>query len=246
MGKILEVNNISKKNILGGVSFSMDEGEMVAIMGPSGSGKSTLLYNVSGMDQADGGESLFMGKDIVALSEDEKAELRLTKMGFVFQQMNVIANLNVIDNIMLPAEHAIKGRAEKAALREKAIGFMEEYGIGDLVERKVSEVSGGQLQRACIIRSMMLSPALLFADEPTGALNQRSATEVMDSFIRINRGGTAILMVTHDMKVASKCDRIMYIIDGEIRGELALGKFEPAAAQVREARATSWLASLGW
>jgi len=244
MSEILKVKNLCKGNILKNVSFEMQEGEMVAVMGPSGSGKSTLLYNVSGMDQADEGEVLFGGVDIVSLNEDEKARLRLSKMGFVFQQMNVLANLNIIDNIVLPAVHANKKR--KRELYKRAQDMMDDFHIGDLAERKVSEVSGGQLQRACICRSMMMKPEIIFADEPTGALNQAAATDVIEAFLKINREGTSVLMVTHDSKIAGMCERILYILDGEIKGELKLGKYEHDDVKERERRTTRWLEEMGW
>ncbi len=244
MSEILKVKNLCKGNILKNISFEMQEGEMVAVMGPSGSGKSTLLYNVSGMDQADEGEVLFGGVDIVSLNEDEKARLRLSKMGFVFQQMNVLANLNIIDNIVLPAVHANKKR--KRELYKRAQDMMDDFHIGDLAERRVSEVSGGQLQRACICRSMMMKPEIIFADEPTGALNQAAATDVIEAFLKINREGTSVLMVTHDSKIAGMCERILYILDGEIKGELKLGKYEHDDVKERERRTTRWLEEMGW
>ncbi len=244
MKQILKVRNLSKGNILKKVSFAIGQGEMVAVMGPSGSGKSTLLYNVSGMDQADQGEVFFAGKEIVGLSEDEKARLRLHKMGFIFQQMNVLANLNIIDNIALPAAHAKKKQSKELYKRARAL--MDDFGIGDLAQRKVNEVSGGQLQRACICRSMMMEPEIIFADEPTGALNQAAAADVMEAFLTVNRQGTTILMVTHDSKIAGSCERILYLLDGEIRGELKLGKYRPENAKEREMKTTRWLAEMGW
>ena len=244
MSELLKVNNLCKGNILKNVCFEMHPGEMTAIMGPSGSGKSTLLYNVSGMDQPDTGKVILAGVEISSMSEDEKASFRLHKMGFVFQQMNVLSNLNVIDNIVFPAIHA-DGKHSRE-IYDKAKKLMNDFHITDLAERKVNEISGGQLQRACICRSMMMDPVILFADEPTGALNQTAAGEVIDAFIKINREGTSILMVTHDSKVASKCERIMYILDGEIRGELRPGKYSPGSAKERETDTNHWLNDMGW
>lgn len=244
MSEILKVKNLSKGNILKKICFDMQEGEMIAVMGPSGSGKSTLLYNVSGMDQADEGEVLLGDTEIVNLSEDEKARLRLYKMGFVFQQMNVLANLNIIDNIVLPAVHANK--KQKRKLYKRAQTLMDDFDIGDLAERRVNEVSGGQLQRACICRSMMMKPEIIFADEPTGALNQAAATDVIKAFLKINREGASILMVTHDSKNAGVCERILYILDGEIKGELKLGKYTHNDAKEREKKTSQWLDEMGW
>ena len=205
MKELLWVKNLCKKNILKDISFSVEEGEMLAIMGPSGSGKSTLLYNVSGMDQADSGEVWLGGTEIVRLSEDDKARLRLNKMGFVFQQMNMLSNLNILDNILLPSVHVEKSRDFQAKQKEKALQLMEQFGIGELKDRRITEVSGGQLQRACICRSMMLSPQILFADEPTGALNQTASEEVLRAFLRINEAGTTILMRSEERRVGKEC-----------------------------------------
>ncbi|MBP3234409.1 MAG: ABC transporter ATP-binding protein [Eubacterium sp.] len=244
MCEILKVKDIKKDNILKGISFSMAEGEMIAVMGPSGSGKSTLLYNVSGMDQASSGEVWLGDTEIVGLSEDDKARLRLHRMGFVFQMMNMLSNLNIIDNIVFPAVSSDK--KNQTEYYERARTLMEKLNIESLAERKIKEVSGGELQRACICRSMILKPEIIFADEPTGALNQTATAEVMDAFLGINREGTTIMMVTHDSKVASMCERILYMLDGEIKGELKLGKYEEADGRNREQRTVNWLSRMGW
>ena len=246
MKDLLRVDHLCKKGILRDISFSVDEGEMIAIMGPSGSGKSTLLYNVSGMDQADSGEVWLNDTEIVRLSEDDKARLRLRRMGFVFQQMNMLANLNILDNILLPSVHADKSRTFQSKQKDKALQLMEQFGIRDLTDRKITEVSGGQLQRACICRSMMLSPQILFADEPTGALNQSASEEVLKAFLQINESGTTILMVTHDSRVAAKCRRILYILDGEIKGELTLGPYNEEENTDRQQKTADWLKKMGW
>lgn len=246
MNVLLKVNHLCKNNILKNISFSVGEGEMIAIMGPSGSGKSTLLYNISGMDQADSGEVWLGNTEIVRLSEDDKARLRLNRIGFVFQQMNMLSNLNILDNILLPSAHANKSRAFQTKQKEKALQLMGQFGIRDLMDRRITEVSGGQLQRACICRSMMLSPQILFADEPTGALNQTASEEVLRAFLRINAAGTTILMVTHDSRTAAKCQRILYILDGEIRGELTLGAYSEAEITNRQQKTANWLKMMGW
>ncbi len=250
--KILEVKDLCKtyvinkrqNNVLRNVNFEVEEGEMIAIMGPSGSGKSTLLYNVSGMDQADGGEVWIGDTEIVGLSEDDKADIRLNRMGFVFQQMNMLSNLNIIDNIAFPAVRADKKDRKEHYARAQRL--LDEFHIGGLFERRVKEVSGGQLQRACICRSMIMKPQIIFADEPTGALNRTAAGEVMDAFLRINSEGATIMMVTHDSWIASKCERILYILDGEIRGELKLGKSKSKDDKEREQKVVRWLESMGW
>ena len=244
MSPLLNVKNIKKDNILNDVSFEVGSGEMTAVMGPSGSGKSTLLYNVSGMDQADGGEVWLGDTEIVQLSEEGKAKLRLTRMGFVFQQMNMISNLNIIDNIVFPAVRADKHH--RAEYYDRARKLLNDFHIADIAERRIKEVSGGQLQRACICRSMIMNPEIIFADEPTGALNRTSAMEVMDAFRKINSEGTTVLMVTHDSWIASKCERIIYLLDGQIRGELRLGKSMSEDDKEHEQRLVRWLEGFGW
>ena len=244
MNTLLKVTDIKKDNILKGISFDIAEGEMIAVMGPSGSGKSTLLYNVSGMDQASSGEVWLGDTEIAGLNEDDKAQLRLHRMGFVFQMMNMLSNLNIIDNIAFPAVHSDKKNRKE--YYERARSLMDKLNIGELAGRNIKEVSGGELQRACICRSMIMKPEIIFADEPTGALNQTATTEVMDAFLEINREGTTIMMVTHDSKVASMCERILYLLDGEIKGELILGKYTEKEARVRELRTSDWLESMGW
>lgn len=244
MSSLLNVIGIEKNNILKGISFNVTQGEMIAVMGPSGSGKSTLLYNVSGMDQADGGEAWLGDTEIVALSEDEKAKMRLTRMGFVFQHMNMLSNLNIIDNITFPAVRADKKHTKQHY--DRARKLLDDFHIGELADRRVKEVSGGQLQRACICRSMIMKPEIIFADEPTGALNRTAAAEVMDAFLRINKEGATIMMVTHDSHIASMCERILYILDGEIKGELELGKNTSGDDREREQKTVHWLESMGW
>ena len=242
----VRVKGLCKANILRGISFSIKEKEMVAIMGPSGSGKSTLLYQVSGMDVPDAGEVWLGDVQIQSLGEDEKARLRLKEMGFVFQHMNMLANLNILENILLPSVYADKSRSFRNKQQKKAEDLMEKFGIGGLGQRAITEVSGGQLQRACICRSMMLDPKILFADEPTGALHQAASKEVLDSFLAIHEEGTTILMVTHDSSIASKCERILYLLDGEIQGELSLGSYQPTDASNRERETAMWLQKMGW
>ena len=248
MKKLLRIDGMTKGQILHRITFDMEPGEMVAVMGPSGSGKSTLLYNVAGMDQPTSGQVWLGDVEITKLSEDEKARLRLQRMGFVFQQMNMMGNLNLIDNILLPATQANRGRGResKEELNLRAHRLMEKLGITGLEKRMTTQVSGGQLQRACICRSMMNEPKILFADEPTGALNKSAAAEVMGELVKLNREGTTILMVTHDSRIASNCDRIIYLLDGRISAELTLGKSVAGAEKRREEKVTRWLIEMGW
>ena len=230
-------------NVLKNVNLKVDEGEMVAIMGPSGSGKSTLLYSISGMDRPTSGQVLFDGEDISGMKSSDLADIRLDKMGFIFQQMYMMKNLTILDNILLPAVESRKGGSREEKIR-RAEDLMRKLGIIKVADNDINEVSGGQLQRACICRSMINSPKILFADEPTGALNRTSSNEVMDELVKLNRDGTTIMMVTHDSKVASRCTRVLYIVDGNIRGEY---KNDTALAdKERERKLNNWLMDLGW
>lgn len=255
MGYILEVNNLCKtyivnkrqNNVLRNVNFEISDGEMVAVMGPSGSGKSTLLYAVSGMDGITAGEVLFAGRDIAKLPAKELADLRLDEMGFIFQQMYMLKNLTVLDNIILPACQSKRNRAGRKEKVKTGQELMRKLGIIEIADNDISEVSGGQLQRACICRSMINKPKMIFADEPTGALNRTSSEEVMEELAKINREGTTIMLVTHDVKVAAKCTRVLYIVDGNIKGEYNLGRHTSAAElRERERSLNNWLMELGW
>ena len=220
---------------------------MIAVMGPSGSGKSTLLYTVSGMDKMTAGEVLFCGKELSKMSDKELSEIRLKEMGFVFQQMYMLKNLTVLDNIILPAMQAKSKETKRKEIVERGHELMRKLDIIDIADNDINEVSGGQLQRACICRSIINNPKIIFADEPTGALNKQSADEVMDELVKLNNEGTTIMLVTHDTKVASKCSRIMYIVDGNIKGEYNLGKCESnSQMRERERALNNWLLEMGW
>lgn len=250
MNEVIKTIGLCKENILFDVDFSMKKGDLVAIMGPSGSGKSTLLYQLSGMDDSDKGQVIFDNENICKYSEDERADMRLNKMGFVFQQMNMLPNLNIIDNIIFPAcqsQKAKKGnKTEQLEIKKEAIELMKKVGIAGLENRKITEVSGGQLQRACICRAMINHPEILLADEPTGALNKASTEEIMEEFVRLNQDGMSVLVVTHDSKVASYCDRLLYMVDGKISGECKLGKYVSSQKHDREKKVSVWLEKQGW
>ena len=250
---ILEVKDLCKtyivnkrqNNVLKNVNFKIGEGEMVAVMGPSGSGKSTLLYAVSGMDSLTAGEVNFCGRNIAGMGERELADLRLDEMGFIFQQMYMLKNLTILDNIILPATQSKKQREPRRETARRGQDFMRRLGIIDIADNDINEVSGGQLQRACICRSMMNNPKMIFADEPTGALNRTSSDEVMEELVKLNSEGTTIMLVTHDVKVAAKCTRVMYIVDGNIKGEYDLSDC-PTQTRERERALNNWLLELGW
>ncbi len=250
---ILEVKDLCKtyivnkrqNNVLKNINFTVGEGEMVAVMGPSGSGKSTLLYSVSGMDVLTAGEVSFCGKNIGQMGERELADLRLDEMGFIFQQMYMLKNLTILDNIILPATQSKKHREPRKETARRGQDLMRRLGIIDIADNDINEVSGGQLQRACICRSMINDPKMIFADEPTGALNRASSDEVMEELVKLNSEGTTIMLVTHDVKVAAKCTRVMYIVDGNIKGEYDLSDCSTQMRE-RERALNNWLLELGW
>ena len=255
MTNILEVKDLCKtyvvnkrqNNVLKNVNFNVEEGEMIAVMGPSGSGKSTLLYAVSGMDSITAGKAYFCGKSISELNQKELADLRLDEMGFIFQQMYMLKNLTVLDNIILPAAQSKKNGETRRETVRRGQELMRKLGIIDIADNDINEVSGGQLQRACICRSMINKPKMIFADEPTGALNRTSSDEVMEELAKLNKDGTTIMLVTHDVKVAAKCTRTLYIVDGNIKGEYNLSKYENASQmRERERALNNWLLELGW
>ncbi|GIN23077.1 ABC transporter ATP-binding protein [Siminovitchia fordii] len=231
MKKIIIGDNIMKsfgvgdeKNyVLDGVSIEINEGEFVSVMGPSGSGKSTLMYAMSGMDEIDGGTVSIDGRDLSTLNEKELADIRRTKMGFVFQQPTLLKSLNILDNIILPSMR--DNRKNVAKITEKARTLMKKVGIAELEKRDITQVSGGQLQRAGICRALMGSPKIIFGDEPTGALNSKSAQEIMDIISEINTEGTTIILVTHDAKIAARTERIMFMYDGKIVSEMRFKRF---------------------
>ncbi len=211
-------------NALNHVDIEISAGEFVAVMGPSGCGKSTLLFALSGADTINSGEIELDGQDLSKLNENALADIRRTKMGFVFQQPTMLKNLNILDNIILASLQDNKRNAKN--ITKKAKSLMKDTGISELEDRDIAEVSGGQLQRAGICRALINEPEILFADEPTGALNSKSSEEIMEIFSAVNKNGTAVMLVTHDAKVASRAERVLFMKDGKIESQLSLGKFD--------------------
>ncbi|WP_312059202.1 ABC transporter ATP-binding protein [Anaerotignum sp.] len=213
-----------KANALNNVDIEIAAGEFVGVMGPSGCGKSTLLFALSGTDTIDSGGIEFEGQALSQLNENALADMRRTKMGFVFQQPTMLKNLNILDNIILPSLQNNKKDAKN--LIAKAKKLLKDTGLSNLENRGINEISGGQLQRAGICRALMNDPQILFADEPTGALNSKSSEEIMELFSDIHKKGTAIMLVTHDAKVASRAERVLFMKDGKIESQLFLGKYD--------------------
>ena len=231
---MIKVKNISKLYkdavVLNNVSLEINKGDFTAVMGPSGSGKSTLLYSISSMDNPDEGEVIFEGIDVYKLSESELSKFRLNKMGFVFQNSQMLKNLSIFDNIILPGMVAKRESIE--VVRARATELMSKMGIEDIKDRDIREVSGGQLQRAAICRAMINSPEILFMDEPTGALNSEAASQVMEILKKLNQEGISIMLVTHDAKMASMAKKVIYIKDGKLAGEIKLSNEKEALAEI--------------
>lgn len=231
---MIKVKNISKSYkdaiVLNNVSLEINKGDFTAVMGPSGSGKSTLLYSISSMDNPDEGEVIFEGIDVYKLSESELSKFRLNKMGFVFQNSQLLKNLSIFDNIILPGMVAKRESIE--VVRARATELMSKMGIEDIKDRNIREVSGGQLQRAAICRAMINSPEILFMDEPTGALNSEAASQVMEILKKLNQEGISIMLVTHDAKMALMAKKVIYIKDGKLAGEIKLSNEKEALAEI--------------
>ena len=240
---ILETKGLCKSygsnSVLSDVDLQIDNGEFIAIMGQSGCGKSTLLYCISGMDKTSAGRIYFDGVDMADLTDKQMQELRLERMGFVFQKTSFLKNLSIIDNIVYPAFQL--GKIKRSEIIREALSLMEEMGISSIAENDVHKVSGGQLQRAAICRAMINHPDILFGDELTGALNSSTTRDVLSIIDNINKKGTTVLLVTHDANVAVHADKVIYLEDGRIMDTLNLGKYDRNNSEVRDVRMKNWL-----
>lgn len=227
---ILEVSNVkkiyttrfggAKVQALSNVSFTVEEGEFVAIMGESGSGKTTLLNIIASLDKPTSGEVTLKGMTLSRIREKDIADFRREHLGFVFQDFNLMDNFSVMDNIFLPLVLSGKKYPE---MRERLKPIAEGLGISDIMKKYPYEISGGQKQRTAVARAVITNPELILADEPTGALDSKSADELLDIFRQINKSGQTILMVTHSIKAASKAGRVLFIKDGEVFHQLYRG-----------------------
>ncbi|MEE1220106.1 MAG: ABC transporter ATP-binding protein [Ruminococcus sp.] len=237
-------HNGGQSHILQHIDLDLYEGDFTVIMGASGSGKSTLLYSLSGMDKATSGQVIYNGKNIVTMKEKELSKLRQKDFGFIFQQMHLVSNLTLFENV------AVSGYLNKEIsandVKKYTDELLEKMGISDVKTHLPSQVSGGQQQRCAIARAVVTTPKLLFADEPTGALNRKNTNEVLNLLTDLNNAGQSILMVTHDMKAALRATRILYLEDGKIIGELTLPPYNANEVKSREAQVNAWLSSMQW
>ena len=218
---ILELNGICKEYNQGkitvpalqNVNFSMEEGEYVAVMGPSGSGKTTLMNLIGCLDKPTRGEFFLDGQDISKCTENEMSDIRLKKIGFVFQSFHLLPRQTALQNVEMPLNYAKIPSKER---RERAFRALERVGLAERVDFRPNQLSGGQMQRVAIARAMVNNPKLLLADEPTGALDTKSGHQVMELFQRLNEEGVSVLMITHDPEIASFAKRTVTIRDGRL------------------------------
>ena len=219
--KVFAADGISKVYTIGdievhalrSISFAIENGEYVAIMGPSGSGKSTLMHIMGCLDRLTSGSMYLRGKDVSSLSDGDLAEIRNAEIGFVFQNFNLLPNISILENVELPMIYAGVPPKER---RARAVRALEMVGLGDRLHHKPSEVSGGQRQRASIARAIVNRPAIVLADEPTGNLDSVTGTEIMELFDELNANGNTIILVTHERDVAEHASRIIHILDGRV------------------------------
>lgn len=249
---LLRTKNLCKSYANGGVqthvldqvNVEIYEGDFTVIMGSSGAGKSTLLYCMSGMDSVTGGRVFYKEQEISGLKEKRMASYRAKEFGFVFQQSQLVSNLTLLENV------AITGYLDKkftsAQTREKAEELLDAMNLKKAMNRYPSQVSGGEAQRAAIARAMIKEPGILFADEPTGALNRRNTTDVLNLLSELNQKGQSILMVTHDVRAAARATRLLYLEDGRVIGEMELAPYREEEVKNRETQISAWLTSMEW
>ena len=236
------VKTFGENTVLHGIDIDVYEGDFTVIMGSSGSGKSTLLYALSGMDSISGGELFYCDRDISAASEKELRQLRAKDLGFVFQRTHLINNLTLGENIRMAA---LIGNVPDNEAKTRADELITRMNLDNAKDRLPSQVSGGEAQRAAVARAVITKPAILFADEPTGALNKANSEEVLNLFSSLNAEGQTVLLVTHDKEAALRGNRVLYLEDGAIIGELELPNYT-GKDKAREEKLTAWLEGLGW
>lgn len=237
-------SNGVQNHVLTGIDLDIYKGDLTVVMGASGSGKSTLLYALSGMDRATSGEVLYAGRDLVKLTEKELTMLRRKDFGFVFQKMHLVSNMTMFENVVVPAY--LDKSMPASQTNEKAQKLFEQMGIAEVKTHLPSQCSGGEQQRCAMIRAVISEPSVLFADEPTGALNRRNTIEVLDLLTKLNQNGQSVFMVTHDVRAALRATRIIYIEDGSVSGEMTMPPYEQDKEKSREAQVNAWLSSMQW
>lgn len=230
-------------NVLKNINLDIYEGDFTVIMGSSGSGKSTLLYSISTMDNPSAGSLELLGKDITNLNEKEATEIRNKYISFVFQSINLLYDLTIKENITYTG---YLNNRDKKSVNKKAEELINRLELKEIENKYPSEISGGQQQRVAIARALINTPKVIFGDEPTGALNSSTGKKVLDILTELNNEGQSIVMVTHDLKAASRASRLIYLKDGRIDGDLDLGKFNEKDLEGREEKIFEFIKSRGW
>jgi len=240
--KSFEINKIGQK-VLKNINLEIYRNDFTVIMGPSGAGKSTLLYALSGMDSPTSGNIIFNDSDITKLNQNDLALFRRKNCGFIFQSVYLINSMNVMDNVLI---QGLLKEKDKKKIISKASTLLDNVDIKEELRHKFpSQLSGGEAARVGIARALISEPDLIFADEPTGALNSTTGKDVLDTLTEFNRKGQSIVMVTHDINSALRGNRILYIKDGEVAGELELDKYTDSD-ESRKEKLNSFLVNMGW
>ena len=251
MKNIIETKKLCKtfsnggvqQHVLRNVNLEIYEGDFTIIMGASGAGKSTLLYSLSGMDKPTLGSISYSGKEITSMNDDQLSVFRRKHCGFVFQQVHLVDSMSIMDNAI--STGMLTGQKQKE-LKDKAEKLFERVGLSkDLWGKFPAQLSGGEAQRAAMVRAVINDPDVVFADEPTGALNSSGVKSVLDVLTDINRGGQSIVMVTHDITSARRANRIIYLRDGGIIGECNLGEYVSGDKE-RHKKIKEFLEEMGW
>lgn len=249
---IFEANKLCKsfqtaeitQHVLKNLDLEIYESDFTVIMGSSGSGKSTLLYTLSGMDTPTMGSLSLYGTPLNGLNNDELALLRRKYCGFIFQSIHLLDTMNVMDNVLTGA---LLVNHDKKKAYESAVNLLKQVGLNEVDFQKFpNQLSGGEQQRVAIVRAMINQPKILFADEPTGALNSVASTKVLDEFTKLHQAGQSILMVTHDIKTALRGSRVIYLRDGSIQGDLELGAYTTEDREYRTQKLKQFLSEMGW
>ena len=233
-----------KNKVLDRVDVDIYEKDFTIIMGSSGAGKSTLLYALSRMDTVTEGTVTYKDKELTRMKEKQMAKLRAEEFGFVFQQTHLVSSLTLFENVAVAGFLSKKGSSGE--IQKRARTLLTRMGVEKAEDRLPAQVSGGEAQRAAIARAMIGNPGLLFADEPTGALNRSHSEEVLDLLTGLNQSGQSILMVTHDLRAAVRGNRILYLEDGKILDELELPAYKGTEDRHRESKVSQWLSELQW
>jgi len=247
---VIQTKNLCKSYILGkqgqnvlkNIDLEIYEGDFTVIMGRSGSGKSTLLYSISSMDKPTAGEVKLFGRDIQAFGEKEIASVRKNEIAFVFQQINLLSDLSVFENVA----YIGYGERPKKEVNQRVEELLKRVGLLENANKFPSELSGGEQQRVAIARALINQPRMIFADEPTGALNSMAGQDVLNLLSELNNKGQSVIMVTHDIKACMRGNRLIYLGDGRIVGDLNIGKYNPVEEEQREAVIFKFLREHGW